>query len=303
MEIQSVQFSVIIPSYNPGDEIVHCLDSLMNQNTKVSYEVIVSDSSSSDIKRKFKSKYPTVLFVQNKQKMLPGIARNFGVKYARGKILAFTDTDCIVDENWLQRINDSFNLGINVLCGAIKNGFPQKSISNASHFMEFGEFLPERKSCYLELAPSCNFSIRKSLYETIGGFQNFIASEDDLFSYQIRQKKEEIYFNNSVLITHLHRTKLSSFLKKQNELGIGFCLTRRVYELRGFRLTKSRIFTLTIIPLRFILIWRKVLRHNLITFFPLLQSSFFITLGLFSYTIGFWQGFKQNPQEPLNTNI
>ena len=98
--------SVIIPSYNASKTIEKTLISLENQDcNRDKFEVIIVDDGSNDSTKEIVQKY----IVRNKiqleylyqAKMWVGIARNLGISYSVGKILAFTDADCICD---IQRI-------------------------------------------------------------------------------------------------------------------------------------------------------------------------------------------------------
>lgn len=94
--------SVIIPAYNAEKTIEACLDSIMNQTYR-NYEVIVVDDSSVDNTSTIIKKYPVKL-IRAPKNLMAGGARNLGLKYAQGEIIAFTDADGITDKNWLNNI-------------------------------------------------------------------------------------------------------------------------------------------------------------------------------------------------------
>ena len=137
---------MIIPSYKPNKEFHQCLRALLEQRTEVDFEIIVADSSPDDIQEIYQKSFPQVKFYRKQIKTLPGTARNFGVTKAKGKLLAFTDTDCVVDSNWLNKILEAHQNGHKVICGSIENGYPENFISQAEYLMEFGDFLPESES-------------------------------------------------------------------------------------------------------------------------------------------------------------
>ncbi|MFC3531900.1 glycosyltransferase family 2 protein [Vogesella facilis] len=91
------QISVIIPCYNSHSVIERCLDSVKNQTHAV-FEVIVIDDGSKDpsqlinIISKFKSSL-NITFLQNEENKGAAYARNRGVEIAKGKYLAFLDSD------------------------------------------------------------------------------------------------------------------------------------------------------------------------------------------------------------------
>lgn len=93
--------SVIIPTFNRVGHIEEALNSIFVGNHGLEYEVIVIDDGSTDgttelIKRKYGDK---VLLFSIKHTGKPALARNVGLKKARGKFIAFQDSDDI----WINR--------------------------------------------------------------------------------------------------------------------------------------------------------------------------------------------------------
>jgi glycosyltransferase involved in cell wall biosynthesis len=99
--------SVIVPTYNEEENIERCLSSLCTQTVpRDTYEIIVVDGDSQDRTRELAEPLADMVIIQTSQKV--GGARNDGAKIARGAIIATTDADCIIPENWLEEIARSF---------------------------------------------------------------------------------------------------------------------------------------------------------------------------------------------------
>lgn len=89
--------SFIIPTYNSASFVDKCLDSIYAQAIDVAlYEVIVIDDGSSDntveVLEKYARQYPNFTY-RVQQNAGPGVARNNGMKSARGEYLVFVDSD------------------------------------------------------------------------------------------------------------------------------------------------------------------------------------------------------------------
>ena len=103
---QSLMFSVIVPMCR--GEYINSLFNKLNEQTCRDFEVIVVDSGEEreDLLRElsdFKFKY---MFKKN---VGAAKARNIGIRYARGKIIAFTDDDCQPDAEWLENAKNHFD--------------------------------------------------------------------------------------------------------------------------------------------------------------------------------------------------
>lgn len=105
------RFSIIIPVYNTiiGD-LRNCLDSLLNQ-TYVSWEAIcVDDGSVASCARELDrySQMDTRVKVVHKLNEGVSVARNVGLRLAKGDIVGFLDSDDLVSKDWLQSVYDAF---------------------------------------------------------------------------------------------------------------------------------------------------------------------------------------------------
>lgn len=287
-----VLISVVIPSYNSTAHILNCLDSIYQQKTDLPYEVIVVDSSEEDIGPFIHAKYPGVLVEHTGRRVYPGTARNRGVELSEGNVIAFVDSDCIVDEDWLERIYQVHHDSGAVVGGPIRNGYPLHPVATAEYLMEFGEFLPERKRGKVDFLPSCNFSIDRKVFERVGGFPDYITSEDVLFSYALTNHNQTILFEPTIAITHFNRRSIKVFVIKQMELGIGSCLSRQALKLKGHLFAKYRALALLVPFARVVTVVRKVLTND-IRYLPKLILTFpFIFLGLLAHGYGFWSAFS-----------
>src|SRR5439155_9886358 len=76
-----------------------CLDSLVRLSYP-DYEVILVDDGSTDATPEIASLYKSVRYLRQANHGL-AVARNTGIAAATGEIVAFTDSDCRADEDWL----------------------------------------------------------------------------------------------------------------------------------------------------------------------------------------------------------
>lgn len=98
------RFSIIVPVYNVEKYIDKCLESIVNQ-TFDDYEVIVVNDGTKDNSMDIVEKYPFKVINQKNQGL--SVARNNGVREAKGEYLVFLDSDDYIDKDLLKQIDKS----------------------------------------------------------------------------------------------------------------------------------------------------------------------------------------------------
>ncbi len=97
--------SVIVPVYNTAKYLRECLDSIVGQSLKEIEIVCVDDGSTDDslaILREYREKDPRVVVVAQENAGV-SVARNVGVKTARGKYMCFVDSDDSIDPDMCRK--------------------------------------------------------------------------------------------------------------------------------------------------------------------------------------------------------
>lgn len=117
---KTMDFSIIIPSYNNKLQLINTLKKLTEQNYEEErFEIIIIDDGSTDgtfnslknfINSHKKNNFTALHFPRIKPRnpgdasFRAGIARNLGVKHASGTYLAFLDGDILVPPNYLTQL-------------------------------------------------------------------------------------------------------------------------------------------------------------------------------------------------------
>jgi glycosyltransferase involved in cell wall biosynthesis len=112
LQQETVDISVVVPTYNRAAVLKGCLEAIARQSFPQNrFEVIVVDDGSADLTHQVceqaKLDLPS-LRVRRQQNRGPAAARNAGMRLARGRIVAFTDDDCVPPPEWLERVNQAF---------------------------------------------------------------------------------------------------------------------------------------------------------------------------------------------------
>lgn len=104
--------SIVVCAYSLKrlNDTINCIETLL-YNNYVNLEIIVVIDGHEDLKQKIKSKFKDidkVSIIGSDIDEGPSIARNRGIEYSRGDIIAFVDDDAYVPVDWLERIVKTF---------------------------------------------------------------------------------------------------------------------------------------------------------------------------------------------------
>lgn len=104
--------SVVIATRNRGDRVTDTVDSVLNNksDTPLTFEVLVVDQSTNKDCLQAMQKYKNDPRVRYQQTTTTGMARarNMAIAQAHSSLIAVTDDDCIVPEDWLMSIQAAF---------------------------------------------------------------------------------------------------------------------------------------------------------------------------------------------------
>lgn len=226
MDCSEPTVSVVVPVFNSGKTIAKCLDSLMRLNHP-RYEIIIVDDGSTDNTARICRGYNEITFVQ-----LPrsgaSKARNVAIEMARGKFIAFTDGDCVVEEDWLTQLEKGFTspeiagVGGDQKCpeddtktGTTIHGF-LKSVGFVADYVKTDAGMKET-----EHNPTCNGMYRKEVLEEVGGFnEDLWPGEDVELDLKIRRRGYKLIYNPAASVAHYRPGTYRGFARMLYRYGI-----------------------------------------------------------------------------------
>lgn len=204
--------SVIIPVYNAQDTLDSCLSALFKQSLPF-FEAIVVDDSSTDNSLEITKTYPCKV-VRMQENKGPGGARNEGARVAKGDILVFTDSDCVVPPDWLERIDRFFkDNNLSALTGGYSKALNNNYIGR--HRLYESSFYNPDKPGFVHMFNTYNFACRKEAFFKAGGFSETHTAEDMLLNYFLYKNDAKIYYDNRIDVAHYFHNTLTRYLKQQ----------------------------------------------------------------------------------------
>src|SRR5262245_48532911 len=102
------RISVVVPVYNGAKTILKTIECLLNQSLRPRDIIIVDDGSTDETERLLCGMGDEITCLR-KENGGPASARNLGVRAAKTDFVAFTDSDCLPDRNWLLNLYRGFN--------------------------------------------------------------------------------------------------------------------------------------------------------------------------------------------------
>jgi GT2 family glycosyltransferase len=216
---EAPRVSVVVCTYNGGRTLGQCLRSLQALDYP-DYEVIVVDDGSKDDTREILARFPDVRAIHQPNRGL-SVARNVGLQAARGEVVAYTDSDCFADPDWLtllvyqlQRTAAAAVGGPNLTppdgwaaaCVASSPGQP-------THVLESDQVA--------EHIPGCNMAFRREALVAINGFDPVYrkAGDDVDICWRLQHAGHWITFAPGAFVWHHRRQGPRAYLKQQAGYG------------------------------------------------------------------------------------
>ena len=229
--------SIIIPTFNGAARIGYCLEALTKQAEGTDIEILVIDDGSTDDTAKVAGRYPSVRVITQKNAG-PAAARNRGAREAQGRVLLFTDDDCIPLPNWINAMLDCFQDP--EIVGA-KGVYRTRQKSLAARFVQI-EY--EDKYRLMANLSSIDFVdtysagfIRDRFLEMNGYDTSFpvACAEDIELSYRMSARGWKMKFVPAAVVYHTHPATFSSYLKKKYKFAFWRVLAVRKNPSKGIK--------------------------------------------------------------------
>ena len=237
VNIEASLASIIIPTFNGAARIGNCLDSLVKQTAGRNVEILVVDDGSTDNTPNVVRGYSSVRLI-TQANAGPASARNRGAMEARGKILLFTDDDCVPMPDWLDAMLGPFKDP--EVVGA-KGVYRTHQRSLAARFVQI-EY--EDKYRLMAVLPSIDFidtysaAFRRDRFLEMTGYDTSFpvaCAEDIELSYRMSAHGWKMKFVPAAIVYHTHPDTLLRYLKKKYKFAYWRMLAVRKNPSKGVK--------------------------------------------------------------------
>ncbi len=195
------QFGVVVIGRNEGERLKSCLASLVGQTERVVYVDSGSTDGSLGVARNFGV---SVIELDASVKFTAARARNEGAFRLRDlspeiTYIQFVDGDCEVNKEWLGHASNFLNQhsAAVVVCGRLRERYPQHSIYNLMCDIEWDTPIGETKAC------GGIAMMRMDAFMAVGGFRaDLIAGEEPELCVRLRAVGGGIYRIDAEMALH-----------------------------------------------------------------------------------------------------
>jgi O-antigen biosynthesis protein len=223
---QTPRVSVVVCSYNGGPTLDQCLRSLMALDYP-DFEVLLIDDGSSDDTKEIAARFPKVRAIHQSNQGL-SVARNVGLALATGEIVAYTDSDCFADPDWLTHLVAQLET-----CNAAGVGGPNLAPEDGA-VAAYVAACPGQPMHVLESnqvaehVPGCNMAYRREALQAINGFDpQFRKAGDDVdLCWRLQQAGYWITFAPGAFVWHHRRQTPRAYFRQQAGYGEAEALLR-----------------------------------------------------------------------------
>ena len=268
-------FSIIIPVFNNSLGLEKVLQSLSRLDyPKEFYEIIVIDNNSTDGIGEVINKFPKVVW-QEENKQSSYSARNKGISIAKGEVLAFVDSDCVVSEDWLREAAILFfkQKNLSLLAGKVEMVYRHKR-PNIFEYVDSVRFLNQEIYVQQGYAATANLFIRNDIFKDNEKFLDILKSGGDYeLTSRLVKKGYRIDYSEKVKVYHESRDTFEKIKSKTKRTSRG----QKILIKLGLLKNDTKL-------LRFILP-KKTIPHNINykNFNGLERMQIYILFNIFHY--------------------
>jgi len=160
--------TVIVPTYNRALPLADTLRALVAQDYPAHLlDIVVVDNSSSDntedVVRAIAAESSFPVRFYRKENRGPAVSRNFAIARSSGDILAFTDSDCTMEREWVRRGVAMMGPGVGLVSG------PIKPVNHAERIPSFFAHQIDHET-EDPIFATANVFYRRSIVVELGGF-------------------------------------------------------------------------------------------------------------------------------------
>lgn len=307
--MSEIKVSVVIPTLNSAETLDKCLASVRANKSQYEYEIIVVDAGSSDNTLEIANRYA--------DKVLKGLPnrmnRNIGIQNAQGEIICFTDSDCIIPADWMDklvegllRLNKRDRRIVSVGGGNLpllhNPSLEELAIAKTmrSPLVAFGarnvtNYKSERQVLH---NPTVNSAYFKWAVEEVGGFREESSSypEEVDLDAKLYERGYKVYYIPCPVVWHKHRRTARGFFEQMRHYGRCRLRVNREHPkiAKFYHFGPFLLYIMLYSPLFFVPLGMALVNAIYVSFS---DRNFHLFYPIFRLTLGFYRSYGAGEAE------
>ena len=220
------EVSVIVPFHNTEEYIERCAQGLIEQAYAPSrYEIFLVDNNSTDRSAEIVKKFPRIHLLQER-KQGAYAARNRGIAASHGRVLAFTDADCVPAADWLSELVAPLaDPEVGLVQGRRFFGSDASTLSMlAAYEAETHAYVFSGAVKGAVFGYTNNMAVRREVFEECGPFLETARGADSIFVDKVVRtfSHRVLRYADAACVRHLEITSVRQWLQKKVLYGRSF---------------------------------------------------------------------------------
>lgn len=254
--MKNPEVSIIIPTYKDWARLSLCLKALEEQSfERERFEIIVVNNMPED-KVPPQLKIPENCRIIDEHKPGSYAARNAALRICRGRIVGFTDSDCIPDKDWIKNAVTFLmeHPEVKRAGGAVEIFSKRSKPTKVELYDEIFAF-PQEAYVKSGNAVTANMFTYKEIFDKIGLFDQSLMSGGDYQWGKLAHKRGiAIGYAANSIVKHPARPTVKELLTKvkrvaKGQAGFHSSQSHNIFQVTGrlFKMLKPRLWEIRII--------------------------------------------------------
>ena len=242
--------SIIVPVYNPPlEKLRRCVQSIFQQ-VYTNIEIIIVDDGSNKIIQDFLDDLTdSRVKVYHQKNSGVSVARNEGIKKAKGEYISFVDADDYIDKNWINNSLTFLENKYDVIFGRVLRcneqtlyKTKQKSYKLLFKDYSYNSLIEVQKMLmlnnavspllhlpYLDLGP-CGKLYRSEIIKSIKFPINIAIGEDQVFNHRIIKRSDKVMVTNYKAYYYIENEKSAGHSFRSDALEVMMKAMKLIYD-------------------------------------------------------------------------
>ena len=223
----ALALSVVVPCWNRAAVLPDAIEALAAQRWNREWEIVVADNGSTDdthaVLAALTAKVERLRIVDASDRRGAAHARNVGARAARGRSIAFFDSDDVPHDGWVAGMGEALEHDTFVACRLETDSLNDDWAAAVRGRPQSEGLLPTRQFPYLPAASGGTIGIRRAVFLEVGGFDESLplAGEDLEFSWRVQLAGHPLKFVPDAVVSMRYRNELRDLFGQARRYGFG----------------------------------------------------------------------------------